>query len=1274
MPTKRKTADKVEILIAEDSPTQAEQLRHLLESNGYHVTSAANGRLALAALAKRKPQLVISDVMMPEMDGYTLCRAIKGDKNLENIPVMLVTTLSDVRDVMRGLECGADHFIRKPYDEKYLLSHVDYLLMNRRMRKNQAVQMGMEVYLLGQRHFITVERQQILDMLISIYEEAVRMNHELVAQQEELSRSNQSLNGLYLLAEGLNHVTSEQDVVEQAVTLALDLPGVQASWIWLRNGEDSFRLAASRNYSPAPESAGQELNCHCQRQLLAGELDSAVNVVACERLKSKAKNKDDVFAHISIPLGPKDSPLGVMNLAGPDGKLFDDNELRIVHGVGKQVSVALIRAQLHEQLEELVELRTAALRAEIVERRQAQEGQRQTQDKLNSILSSMEDVVYSVEATPPYNQLFLNLAAERIYGRSLSEFSAATNLWQDIVHPDDRPHVLGCLEKLLADGIAAIEYRIMWPDGNVRWLRDRMHLVADDSGTPVRFDGIIQDITERKLQETRIMRLNRVYAVLSGINMSIVHIGDKENLLETACSIATVAGGFKLAWVGMANADRTVITAVANSGDNSGYLDNLEFPLAEDQPLGQGPVARAFREKRIIVYNDVATEPMMVANPTIASYRTQALKRNFNALAAFPIEVAGQVVGVFALYAGEVGFFDQDELRLLDELVGDIGYALGNIEKGHQLSYLASHDELSGLPNRALLQDRMRQTMAQADRSGKMVAILFIDLDRFKNINDSLGHNIGDVVLKAAAERLTGCVREVDTIARLGGDEFVVMLTDIERMEDVTAVAHKTLEAVSQPFTVGMYELFLTASIGISIYPKDGNHEDVLLKNADAAMYRAKESGKNRFEFFTGVMNEVAMRRLHLETQLQQALARNEFILYYQPQADLKSGKIIGVEALVRWMHPTMGLIPPSEFIPITEETGLIVPIGEWILKAACQQAVAWRQAGLPKLRFAVNLSARQFAKLDLTTTIIRILEETGLDSELLELELTESIFMQGTEESIGTLKNLRSLGIRLAVDDFGTGYSSLSYLSRFPMTSVKIDQAFVSNITTDPAAAALVRSIISMSHEMRMSVIAEGVETEGQLAFLANHECDEVQGYYLSKPLPADECEILIRQFTGLSHLQAAEVAPDDRTLLIVGDKAEFSLALKRVLQNEGYRILTAASGKEGLELLAVHHVGVIIAGQSVQKKGVDFLRQVKKMYADAIRFILADHGNLESISNAINEGIVYKCLIEPWRDDQLLENMREAFQHFELKRENMRLRQEIKRSTSGRRAAKQT
>jgi diguanylate cyclase (GGDEF)-like protein/PAS domain S-box-containing protein len=585
-------------------------------------------------------------------------------------------------------------------------------------------------------------------------------------------------------------------------------------------------------------------------------------------------------------------------------------------------------------------------------------------------------------------------------------------------------------------------------------------------------------------------------------------------------------------------------------------------------------------------------------------------------------------------------------------------------ESETKLIYQASHDELTGLPNRTLLQDRMRQALAHADREGNMVALLFIDLDRFKVVNDSLGHDIGDTVLQTAAGRLTGCVREVDTVARLGGDEFVLMLASISKTDSIASVANKALESLARTYTIGDHELVLTASIGISVYPKDGIDVQTLLKNADTAMYRAKEGGKNRLEFFTTEMNAAVQRRMYLENQLRHALVKNEFVLHYQPQADLITGRIIGVEALLRWTHPQLGMISPAEFIPIAEETGLIVQIGEWVLETACRQAVAWQGDGLPPLRMGVNLSVRQFTQNDIVEVVARVLLETKLDPSLLELELTESLLMGGGEEIITTLNALRKMHIRLSVDDFGTGYSSLSYLKRFPVTAVKIDQSFVREITTDPDAAALARSIISMAHEMRLSVIAEGVETEGQLGYLARHGCDEIQGYFLSRPIPPDEFSQLLRAFPGLpTYRQVGEHV--QRTLLLVDDEVNIATSLKRMLRGDGYRVLTATSGMEGLELLATNHVGVIISDQRMpEMTGVEFLRRVKQLYPETVRIVLSGYTDLKSITDAINEGAIYKFLTKPWEDEQLRAQVLEAFQRFELKQENVRLSHEIERA----------
>ncbi len=424
-----------------------------------------------------------------------------------------------------------------------------------------------------------------------------------------------------------------------------------------------------------------------------------------------------------------------------------------------------------------------------------------------------------------------------------------------------------------------------------------------------------------------------------------------------------------------------------------------------------------------------------------------------------------------------------------------------------QLYRLAHFDALTGLPNRLLLLDRLGQAIAQAARGERLLAVMLLDLDRFKTINDTLGHAVGDQLLCRLGERLKECVREGDTVARLGGDEFIVMLPNLRYVPDAAAVAQKILDALHQPFPIDGHEIFVTPSIGIALYPF---HEGVeaLLQCADRAMYHVKEHGGNYYAFCTVDMNDSNPRRLSLETDLRRAVKRDELELHYQPQVDLASGRIVGVEALVRWRHPELGLVPPAEFIPLAVETGQILPIGEWVLRTACAQAKAWQDAGPGPLRIAVNVCVRQFLQAGFAETVGRILEETGLDSRWLELELTEGTLMQNTRTTVAVLGELNAMGVQLSVDDFGTGYSSLAYLKRFPIDTLKIDGSFVCDITTDPNDAAIVKAIIAMAHSLDMRVVAEAVETEQQLAFLREHCCHEVQGFLVGRPLPADELE----------------------------------------------------------------------------------------------------------------------------------------------------------------------
>jgi diguanylate cyclase (GGDEF)-like protein len=424
---------------------------------------------------------------------------------------------------------------------------------------------------------------------------------------------------------------------------------------------------------------------------------------------------------------------------------------------------------------------------------------------------------------------------------------------------------------------------------------------------------------------------------------------------------------------------------------------------------------------------------------------------------------------------------------------------------------LAHFDELTELPNRTMFMQTLKRAFSLAQRRGKQFALFFIDLDRFKNINDSLGHESGDQLLQDVARRLRDNLRESDSVARLGGDEFVVLVEDCADPRELNSIAQNILNAVGRPYVLSGQEYHVTGSIGISTYPTDGQDPAALLKNADIAMYLAKDRGKNNFQFYSAQQNAHSFERLALESALRHALGRDEFVLHYQPRVDIPTGRIVGVEALLRWNHPDLPMVLPNQFIPLAEETGLIVPIGRWVLRTACAQSALWRHEGLPALRMAVNLSARQFSDDGLIDDIADALAQAELAPNGLELEITESMVMQNPERAVTTLNRLREIGISVSIDDFGTGYSSLGYLKRFPIDNVKIDRSFIKDLPHDTDDAAITRAVIAMAQSLRIRVIAEGVETREQLQFLRDHDCNECQGYFLSRPLPASNFALLV-------------------------------------------------------------------------------------------------------------------------------------------------------------------
>lgn len=605
-------------------------------------------------------------------------------------------------------------------------------------------------------------------------------------------------------------------------------------------------------------------------------------------------------------------------------------------------------------------------------------------------------------------------------------------------------------------------------------------------------------------------RLKNLYSALSQCNQAIIRSNNEHELFPIICRDAVHFGGMQMAWIGIADETSKEIKVVSYYGEGTDYLSNLHISTDPNDPSAHGPTGLAFHQNKSSWCQDFQHDPRT------ALWHERGKRFGWGASAAIPLSRGNKVIGVFTLYAKETNAFDEVAQHLLEEMAMDISYALDTFDKEsarikgeEQIEYLANFDSLTGLPNRTQLAFRINELLHVAKRHHQYIAVMFLDLDHFKDINDTLGHTIGDLLLIESATRVRSLLREEDTVTRLGGDEFIILLP-ATNAEGASQVAQKLLEIFQHPFHIQNNELNISASIGISLYPSDGADFETLYKNADTAMYRAKHNGRNNFCFFTEDMQRLSARNLALGNALRHAIERGELYLEYQPQFALNDKTIIGAEALLRWNHPEFGHVSPAEFIPIAEETGTIMNIGEWVLRTALTVTKEWMDQGYEPIIMAVNLSAVQFRSQNLPAHITAILHEIGLSPEYLELELTESIAMHDPQRAIIMMNELHNQGIRMSIDDFGTGYSSLSYLKKFNVYKLKIDQSFVRDINIDPEDKAIVSAIINMSKSLGLLTIAEGVETVDQLNYLDEQGCDEIQGYYLSKPLPKEAFEAL--------------------------------------------------------------------------------------------------------------------------------------------------------------------
>jgi diguanylate cyclase (GGDEF)-like protein/PAS domain S-box-containing protein len=574
-----------------------------------------------------------------------------------------------------------------------------------------------------------------------------------------------------------------------------------------------------------------------------------------------------------------------------------------------------------------------------------------------------------------------------------------------------------------------------------------------------------------------------------------------------------------------------------------------------------------------------------------------------------------------------------------------------------RLQRMAHYDSLTGLPNRALFHETLRKTTLLAVEKKWSIAVMFLDVDHFKTINDTMGHAAGDDLLGQVAERLVHCVSIRDTVGRVGGDEFALLILSDDRQDAAASVAREIRAALLEPFSILGQDVTVTSSIGITVCPDDADDSETLMRYADTAMYRAKQAGGDTFRFFTAKMNSDLVARMELERALREAVTERQFVLHYQPKVHLSTGRIAGVEGLLRWERPGYGLVPPKDFVPILESTGLIREVGGWVINEAARQVAEWMKTDVGAMRIAVNVSARQFVEGDLDGVVREALHTHAIPAELLELELTETSLMADTERTIATLHKLKGRGVQLSIDDFGTGYSCLAYLRQFPIDKLKIDVAFVRHVTENADEAAITATIIQMARSLNLEVIAEGVETAGQLAYLLRQGCDQVQGFLISRPLPAVELAGIMRARTLLPPGSPATV--DSRTTILLVSAYPVSLAaLESVLQPEGYRVLTAASVQQGLVTLALQDVHVILCDQSPSLDGADFFNKARTLRPEPLRIMLADDdGDAAAVTRSVNHGGIFASYPKPWSDEVLREQIREALRHYRVQRETLLL-----------------
>jgi diguanylate cyclase len=1064
------------ILVVDDNASNRKVVLTLLHHEGYAAIEATDGADGLRAATLERPKLIISDILMPSMDGYEFVRQLRANPALAQTAVIFYTATYHSREAKNLAEqCGVARVIVKPCGAKEFLTAVSDVLSG--IDRPSVPRVGAE--------FDRDHLQVLTDTLSNKADQLLALNSRFAALTELNVRLASERDPSVLLGQVCAGARSLLGA-KYAVLAIADLNESNSPGAWV-SGIDFGGECVPKVQIDAGLPGQAYVRRHGMRASCAPEAPVDLGLPSGFPPATSA---------LAVPINSLTRTYGWLCLADKLGSdEFDADDERMLGTLGAQVGRIYENGSLYRE----VQAHATRLLIEMEERERAAVELRDSEQRFRQLAENIKDV-FSIATADLSRLIYVSPAFEPIWGRPSSELFEDPLCWLQTLHPADRDLAVRSHELAVRNWPAEseMEFRIIHPEGQTRWILERLFPVVDVAGKVLRVVGISTDITERKQAEARIVQLSRVYAMLSGIGSLIVRVSDRDELFGEACRLAVEEGRFRVAWCALFDGAAGRLHMVASKGALP-EIPELLSPRIGACPADDNIVTSAFRSQEAQFCDNLSSG-------SVAFHERELLiERGHRGVAVLPLLIDGKSIGCLVLIADEIGMFDATERRLLVELADDISFALDHIDKAERLNYLAYYDSVTGLANRNFFIERLSIHIGAAARNDSRFALVIVDPERLEGFNAALGRAAGDRLLRKIAERFVQSVGDPEFVGRLGSDQFIALIPDLQSDYSVESIIERWWRDWPGPaFEMDGHELSISARAGIALYPADGADADTLLRNAQAALKKAKNS-LSKHVFYTPNLTERFAERLTLENQMHRALENDEFVLYYQPKVDMGQRRVIGVEALMRWQNPQLGLIPPNKFIPIMEENGFIVEVGAWAMRQACLDRSRWLERRLKAPRIAVNVSAIQLQHKDFVRTVTTILKLAGAEAGM-DIEVTESLLMENVNENIEKLAAVRELGVQIALDDFGTGYSSLSYLAKLPVETLKIDRSFIIALLDDAGATALVSMILTLARALKLETVAEGVESEEQAKILRLLQCDQMQGYLISKPLSFED------------------------------------------------------------------------------------------------------------------------------------------------------------------------